>query len=212
MGIGSFARRHRGAVVSVVVVAVLAAGFGLYWFQPWKLFTSSTIDEALPSVTATAADPTNTSDPAPSPTTTSSTTSDPTTDPTADTPASVSPPTSVPPTEPVVLAAGMFVSQEHETTGSATVLQLADGSRFLRLENFSSSDGPDLHIWLTDQPAGGDWHAYDDGRFVPLGSLKATDGNQNYEIPADVDLAGLRSVVVWCVRFAVAFGSADLAL
>ena len=106
----------------------------------------------------------------------------------------------------------MFVSQEHETTGSATVLQLADGSRFLRLENFSSSDGPDLHIWLTDQPAGGDWHAYDDGRYVPLGSLKATGGNQNYEIPADVDLAGLRSVVVWCVRFAVAFGSADLPL
>ena len=42
--------------------------------------------------------------------------------------------------------------------------------------------------------------------------MKATDGNQNYAIPADVDLAGLRSVVVWCDRFDVAFGSAPLTL
>jgi hypothetical protein len=109
------------------------------------------------------------------------------------------------------LAGGTFVSQEHKTTGTARVLD-QNGDRLLRLEGFSTSDGPDVHVWLSAAKAGGDWHSYDDGRHVSLGKLKATDGNQNYAIPADVDLAGLTSVVIWCDRFDVAFGSAPLAL
>jgi len=119
--------------------------------------------------------------------------------------------TTMPPA-PVVLAEGAFVSQEHDTAGTARVLELADGSRLLRLEGFATSDGPDVHVWLSDATAGGDWHSYDDGRYVPLGEIKATDGNHNYVIPADADLAGLRSAVIWCDRFNVAFGSAALAL
>ncbi|GAB1511892.1 DM13 domain-containing protein [Actinophytocola sp. KF-1] len=116
------------------------------------------------------------------------------------------------PPRPEVLAEGTFVSQEHDTSGTARVLALPDGSRVLRLAGFSTSDGPDVHVWLSDATAGGDWHSYDDGRYVPLGEIKATDGNHNYAIPADADLAGLRSAVIWCDRFNVAFGSAPLAL
>lgn len=115
-------------------------------------------------------------------------------------------------TAPEVLAEGAFVSQEHDTSGTARVLELPDGSRVLRLAGFSTSDGPDVHVWLSDAAAGGDWHAYDDGRYVPLGEIKATDGNHNYAIPAGADLTGLRSAVIWCDRFNVAFGSAPLAL
>lgn len=110
------------------------------------------------------------------------------------------------------VAEGRFVSQEHDTTGTARVLELADGSRVLRLEGFSTSDGPDVQVWLSDAEAAGDDGAYDDGRYVALGELKATDGNHNYAIPADADLAGLRSAVIWCDRFNVAFGSATLDL
>jgi hypothetical protein len=107
------------------------------------------------------------------------------------------------------LASGTFVDGEHTTTGIATIFRLPDGSRVLRLENFSTSDGPDVDVALSDQTAGGDdWGKYDDGRYVALGDLKGTDGNQNYEIPADVDLSGLTSVVIWCDRFNVAFGTA----
>lgn len=68
-------------------------------------------------------------------------------------------------------------------------------------------------MWLTDVQAGLDeWGAYDDGRYVRLGKVKATHGDHNYEIPPDADLDGLRSVVLWCDRFNVAFGSAPLAL
>ncbi len=38
--------------------------------------------------------------------------------------------------EPVVLAKGDFRSLAHETKGAATVHQLADGKRILRLSNF----------------------------------------------------------------------------
>jgi hypothetical protein len=111
-----------------------------------------------------------------------------------------------------VLARGRFESAEHETTGQALVLALADGRRFLRLEDLATSDGPDLHVWLTDQPSGGDWGSYDDGRYVRLGELKANHGNQNYEIPTEARLEGLVSVVVWCDRFDVAFGTAAVDL
>jgi len=120
--------------------------------------------------------------------------------------------TSTAPPQPVILAEGAFVSQEHDTSGTARVLELPDGARVLRLEGFSTSDGPDVHVWLSDAAAGGDWNSYDDGRFVALGEIKATDGNHNYAIPADADLTGLQSAVIWCDRFNVAFGSAALAL
>ncbi|SFA83672.1 Electron transfer DM13 [Amycolatopsis marina] len=116
------------------------------------------------------------------------------------------------PQQPRELAAGSFVSQEHTTSGKARVLELADGSQVLRLEGFSTSDGPDLHVWLTDRRAGAEWDSYDDGRAVRLGELTATDGNQNYVIPGGTGLGGLRSVVIWCDRFNVAFGSAGLEL
>lgn len=169
----------------LVVVGVVAA---LLVFEPWRLWTSSTVDEALPVVVEPVLQP----DLAPT-----------------SGPASSAPP---PPAEPVELAAGAFEDGEHATTGTARIIELADGSRFLRLEDFATSDGPDVVVWLTDRPSGGEWGSYDDGRFVELGDLTATNGNQNYPIPADVDLAGLTSVVVWCDRFDVAFGTAPVSV
>lgn len=162
----------RSAIV-VITVGVLMAG--VVFFEPWTLWTNSTVNEAAP--TATALDES-------SPT----------------------------PAEPTELARGTFVSQEHETSGTASVIELADGSRTLRLEGFETSNGPDLHVWLSEKKAGGNWFKYGGGRSVQLGELKANRGSHNYAIPADAELEGLRSVVIWCKRFHVAFGSAPLAL
>lgn len=111
---------------------------------------------------------------------------------------------------PTELARGTFVSQEHETSGTAKVIELTDGSRTLRLERFSTTNGPDLHVWLSEKTAGGNWFKYGGGRKAQLGELKANQGSHNYAIPSDVELDGLRSVVIWCKRFHVAFGSAPL--
>ena len=176
----------RRILVPLAAVAALALGVGLWAFEPWRLFTSSEIDEPAPRSTpldapATSAAPSATSGPA-------------TTRPAADR----------------VIATGEFVDAEHDTSGTARILELADGRRFVRLESLASSDGPDLHVWLSDARSGGDWGSYDDGDHVRLGDLKATHGNQNYRIPDDVDLSGMRSVVIWCDRFNVAFGTAPI--
>jgi Electron transfer DM13 len=173
----------------VLSVAVVALAVGLYLFQPWRLWTRSHVDEAVPTAAPQVQQPVQPADDS-----------------------SSGPATPPPAPRNEVLAEGTFVSGEHETGGTARVLRLADGSRVLRLENFSTSDGPDVHVWLTDQPAGGPWGSYDDGRHVALGKMKATDGNQNYPIPADADLTGLRSVAIWCDRFNVVFGSAPVVL
>lgn len=113
-----------------------------------------------------------------------------------------------------VVASGAFVSHEHETSGTARVLRLPDGSRVLRLFDLRTSNGPALHVWVTDAPVlpGTDgWFVFDDGEYVDLGPLKGNVGSQNYPIPPSVDLAELHSVSIWCERFTVSFGAADLA-
>ena len=49
-----------------------------------------------------------------------------------------------------------------------------------------------------------------DDDFVNLGRLKANQGNQNYNLPADTDFTRFASVVIWCDRFNSAFGAGDL--
>lgn len=212
-------RRNRlKIVVAVVAVVVVVAGIiGLAVFQPWKLFTRNTVNESFPvAASAPAVPPSVEATTAAQPTTegTTESTAEPAAGPAAaPTTAQTSGEPAPPAVEPVALASGTFVDGEHPTTGTATIFQLPDGSRVLRLENFSTSDGPVVHVALTDQTAGGDdWGKYDDGRYVGLGDLKGTDGNQNYEIPADVDLSGLTSVVIWCDRFNVAFGTAPITI
>ena len=90
---------------------------------------------------------------------------------------------------------------------------MADGRRVLRLADFRTTNGPDLHVWLTDAPVidGRDgWFVFDDGAYLELGKLKANNGNQNYAIPAGSDLSELTSVSIWCDRFNVSFGAAEL--
>jgi hypothetical protein len=211
--------RKKAIWITVAVVAVVGGAVGLALFQPWKIFTRNTVNEAVPVAAAVQNDAVT----APALSTAALSNSAGNT-PDAITSAPAAPVASAPtptaeaatapaPTEPTVLATGTFVDGEHATSGSATILQLPDGSRFVRLEGFSTSDGPDVDVWVTDQQAGGDdWGKYDDGRYVSLGDLKGTDGNQNYAIPADADLTGLTSVVIWCDRFNVAFGSAAVTL
>jgi hypothetical protein len=112
---------------------------------------------------------------------------------------------------PAALVKGAFHSNAHETKGSATIYRQADGSRILRLADFSTSDGPDVHLYLVAATDVQKDAIVKQAGFIDLGSLKATQGNQNYTIPADVDLAKYRAATIWCKRFSVNFGTAPLA-
>ena len=115
--------------------------------------------------------------------------------------------------EPVLLASGDLVSHEHDTSGRVLLLELPDGQRILRLEDLSTSNGPLLKVFLTDAavlPGSDGWHVFDDGRYLDLGPLAGNLGSSNYAIAPDADLMGLHSVSIWCDRFDVSFGAAEL--
>lgn len=107
------------------------------------------------------------------------------------------------------VSTGAFRSYEHATRGRARVIAAAGGRRYVRFEDFATSNGPALKVYLSAAPASGPGDSFDD-RFVDLGELKGNIGSQNYAISSDVRLERYRSVVVWCVRFHVPFAAASL--
>ncbi|MDQ3853293.1 MAG: DM13 domain-containing protein [Thermoproteota archaeon] len=90
----------------------------------------------------------------------------------------------------------------HNAEGQAKVIKLGDGSNFLRLEDFRSTNGPDLYVYLSTDKGNSD--------FVNLGRLKGNVGDQNYKIPEGTDLSKYDTALIWCQAFSVLFGSAEL--
>lgn len=179
--------RRRVVIPAVALVAVIAVAVGLYLFQPWRIFTSSTVIEDVPAVATPA----------------------PASQGPSLTPAAPAAPVAL----PRELAAGRLISHEHTSSGTVRILELPDGSRILRFEGLDTSDGPDLRVWLSNAPvvegfAG--WYVFDDGAYLDLGALKANKGDQNYDIPAGTVLSDYGSVSIWCARFAVSFAAAEL--
>ncbi|WP_430785377.1 DM13 domain-containing protein [Actinoplanes sp. G11-F43] len=169
--------------VVLIVVAVLGIGGAgaLYWFQPWRLLTDTVVTDALSTVPSAGPRPTGSAAPVVK--------------------------------DPVVVAAGDFITHEHDTSGSVRMVRNPDGSHQLEIAGLRTSDGPDLRVWLSDQRvregvAG--WRVFDDGEFAELGRLKGNHGDQVYRLDAEVDPAAFRSVSIWCKRFAVSFGAAEL--
>nr|WP_302476600.1 DM13 domain-containing protein [Gordonia rubripertincta] len=131
-------------------------------------------------------------------------------------PVAVTPSTSwdgQPPAAPAVLSEGRLISHEHPTSGTVTIIEKPDGSRVLAIENLDTTTGPDVHVWLSQAEVVegfSGWRTAAGPPHVDLGMIKGNKGNQVYEIPADVDLAAYPAVFLWCVKFSVSFGAAEL--
>jgi len=112
---------------------------------------------------------------------------------------------------PVALVSGNFHDVAHKTTGLATIYGLPDGRRTLRLTRFETSNGPEVQVYLGQASDATDNDTVTKAGFVTLGPMKGNIGDQNYDVPADLDLAKYHSVTIWCHRFGVNFGTAPLA-
>lgn len=86
-------------------------------------------------------------------------------------------------------------------SGKAKIYKTGDKYE-LALENFSSSNGPDLKVYLSKekQPV----------NFVNLGSLKSTAGNQLYAVPSSVNVKDYKFALIHCQQYDHLFGYADL--
>ena len=109
------------------------------------------------------------------------------------------------------LSQGNFHGLAHETKGTATIYGGSNGRQIIRFTGFETSNGPDVHVYLVAANDARDNETVTRSGFIDLGSLKGTQGDQNYEIPAGTDLSRYRAVSIWCRRFGVNFGTAPLA-
>jgi len=227
--------RRPVVIVPTAIVAVTALTLALAAFQPWRLFIDVTVDEALPTVaveeTIEPSSDTSAQESAgnagqdasadSSAEEQSATESNAGADAADSGAGSAANSNADATTEPsveetpkrAVTAEGTFISHEHPTAGTARIITLEDGSRVLRLVGLDTDNGPDLKVWLAAAPVieGRDgWFVFDDDEYLSLGALKGNKGNQNYAIPDDADISDLTSVTIWCERFSVSFGAAEL--
>ena len=102
----------------------------------------------------------------------------------------------------IAIDSGFFSNGPYgSVTGRAMIYKT--GSNYeLALENFSSSNGPDLKVYLSKekQPV----------NFVNLGSLKSTAGNQLYAIPGSVNVKDYKYALIHCQQYNHLFGFAQL--
>ena len=218
--------RRPVVIVPTAIVAVTALTLALAAFQPWRLFIDVTVDEALPTVaveetvepSSDASAQEAAGDTSQDASADSNAEEQSATDSAADSTANSGDDASAEPSveetpKRTVTAEGTFISHEHSTAGKARIITLEDGSRVLRLVGLDTDNGPDLKVWLAAAPVieGRDgWFVFDDDEYLSLGALKGNKGNQNYAIPDDADISDLTSVTIWCERFSVSFGAAEL--
>ena len=114
--------------------------------------------------------------------------------------------------DPQPLYTGRLQGAAHQTSGRATVYKAADGTEYLRLSDFSTSNGPDVHVVLSQSEDANLKQEIVKGRLdtVELGALKGNQGDQNYDVPTSVDLQRYDAVVIYCERFHAVFGVAKL--
>lgn len=111
---------------------------------------------------------------------------------------------------PQALVSGRFYGIMHPTEGTATIYQMGDGPRVLRLTSFRTSNGPDVHVYMVAADDAKDAATVQQAGFIDLGVIKGNIGDQNYTLSGDLDLGKYRAVSIWCKRFSVNFGAAAL--
>ena len=116
------------------------------------------------------------------------------------------------PARPVALKSGSFRDADsfHKGSGLATIYQTPDGAHLLRLEDFQTTNGPELHVVLSQNPNPQSSAEVKSPGYLDLGKLKGNIGNQNYPIPNGTDVGAQMSVVIYCKPFSVVFSVASL--
>jgi len=192
-------KMNRKNLMTIIFVLGLIIGIPVGWYLLSPLWTNVEVNESFPTA----------------PVSVSTDESMPEAEPTAAMATAMAEPDKVmedemPSVEMSVLSQGSFYDIAHLGAGQALVYQLADGSHVLRLQDFEVDNGPDLHVYLVPIDPVPDSVGVEIPGSVDLGKLKGNIGDQNYEIPADLDLSQFQSVVIWCQPFRVPFTAAPL--
>ena len=115
-------------------------------------------------------------------------------------------------TEAMVLSSGKFRDGDsfHKGSGDVRLYRLANGDAVLRFEDLSVTNGPDLHVLVSTHPDPMTKSELNNAGYSRLGQLKGNRGDQNYEVPSDIDAHSINSVIIYCMPFHVIFSVAPL--
>ncbi len=105
------------------------------------------------------------------------------------------------PTKATLLRQGNLTGSNNYKVSGVAQLYNENGKLVLLLDDFSSSNGPDLRVYLSTTSGA--------ASFVNLGKLKSTTGKQSYEIPAGTNLTEFKFVLIWCQQFSSLFGKSE---
>ena len=99
-------------------------------------------------------------------------------------------------------AMGTFANGPYGSVSGNAKIYTVGSEKQLAIENFSSSNGPNLKVYLSKEK--------DPQNFINLGDLKAVAGNQIYQIPAGANNSDYKYALIYCKRFSHLFGYAQL--
>ena len=112
-------------------------------------------------------------------------------------------PTNVDTTKPAEATGTFSSSGNYQSSGTVKIVVDKNDAtkKFLSFENFKTSNGPDLYIYLAeDKIATG---------FTSVVKLDKT-GTFTVAIPSSANLTKQKFVLIWCKQFSALFGSAKL--
>lgn len=101
-----------------------------------------------------------------------------------------------------LLKQGSFSGSSGYSVSGTVRLYDYQGKKYIYFENFMSSNGPDLKVYVATNNSA--------GQFINLGVLKGTSGAQTYLVNNPPDFNQYNRVLIWCQRFNVLFGSAPI--
>jgi len=101
---------------------------------------------------------------------------------------------------PEPILTGRFENGTQQTRGRATIYKEPGGREYLRLNDFTTANQPDVHIALARS-----------GNRIDFGPLKSDQGDQNYDLPASTDPKQYDAVVIYSEQSHMLFGLAKLA-
>lgn len=111
-------------------------------------------------------------------------------------------------TQPVVLFSGALVGGEMGDRARGDVsLERVGSNHYLVFKNFSSNNGPDVHVYLSKTIGS---NAMPPTAYQDLGFLKFTSGTFNYPLAALPNVSEYKYVLVWCAQYRIQFGYTEL--
>lgn len=97
---------------------------------------------------------------------------------------------------------GTFGNGPYGLVNGMAKIYFQDNHYILALENFNSSNGPDLHVYISKevQPV----------NYIDLGKLQSVNGNQQYPLTGNINFSEYKYALIHCQQYNHLFGSAEL--